>query len=196
MTEFLPDWHGNQQKPDSSIVTFTGRVVDPIHPSPGDFDIVDIAHALSNSCRFTGHVREFYSVAEHSVRVAQWLYHHGLVVALGGLLHDASEAYLSDLARPIKQFSSLGDHYRAIEDRLQKEICVAFDTTYPILSLVREADNTLLWAEIRDLMPPSEDPRLLQYTSKTLYRDKIIPWTPKEAKHRFMSEFRYLSLEV
>jgi 5'-deoxynucleotidase YfbR-like HD superfamily hydrolase len=168
-------------------------VVDPIHPSPGDFCIEDIAHALGNSCRFTGHVRSFYSVAEHSVRVSRLIYEHGPVAAMNGLLHDASEAYLSDIARPIKKFSDLGHAYEEVESRLQRAICAAFDTPWPLLDVVRWADNEVLRAEIRDLMPASSDPRLPEYTTKTSYRERIEPWSPEEASFRFEAEWSYLN---
>src|SRR5271165_7548492 len=83
------------------IQTYTGRVMYPLDPRPEEINIIDIAHALSNLCRFTGHVRTFYSVAEHSVRVSQ---HCDPKDALWGLLHDASEAYLADMSRPMKRY--------------------------------------------------------------------------------------------
>src|ERR1017187_10636100 len=80
--------------PHGSITTFSGIHFWPLLPNPADIRIEDIAHALSNQCRFAGHAREFYSVAEHSVRVSQLCPPED---ALWGLLHDASEAYLTDV---------------------------------------------------------------------------------------------------
>src|SRR5690606_5290032 len=74
--------------------TFTGRAVYPLDLRPDDIDIQDIAHALSMQCRYAGHTRQFYSVAEHSVHVARWCRQYGPAAALEGLLHDATEAYL------------------------------------------------------------------------------------------------------
>ena len=82
------------------IQTFTGRAFYVLDPRPEDVDIEDIAHALSMQCRFAGHCREFYSVAQHSV-TASWLVPPE--DALWGLLHDAAEAYVVDLPRPIKR---------------------------------------------------------------------------------------------
>ena len=81
------------------MVTYTGKEFYPLDPNPADIDIKDIAHALSNCCRFAGHIKSFYSVAQHSVIVSELCEPEN---ALAGLLHDASEAYLSDIARPVK----------------------------------------------------------------------------------------------
>ena len=87
--------------------TFTGRKVDIFHPSPEMVDIEDIAHALSMTCRFGGHCRDFYSVAEHSVLVEQ-IGRHALHctfsrISMLLLLHDAAEAYIGDIITPIKR---------------------------------------------------------------------------------------------
>src|SRR4051812_44303587 len=102
------------------IQTYSGKQFFPMRPIGGDIDIEDIAHALSNQCRFSGHCQRFYSVAEHSLRVAE------LVTPqhkLWALLHDASEAYLVDLPTPIKRTL---EEYRNAENRVMKAICRAF----------------------------------------------------------------------
>ena len=97
---------------DNWIMTYSGTPIAPLDPTPDDIKVVDIAHALAMTCRWAGHCHTFYSVAEHSVRVAD------LCVALGekeglskaelkdlemlGLMHDATEAYVGDIPRPIK----------------------------------------------------------------------------------------------
>src|SRR6266496_1501995 len=89
-----------------AIMTYSGELITPLNPDPDDIQIEDIAHALSNQCRFSGHCKQFYSVAEHSCRVSDLCsYEH----QLGGLLHDGTEAYLSDIARPIKQQPGFGE---------------------------------------------------------------------------------------
>lgn len=103
------------------IQTFLGKPFWPLSPRPEDIDIRDIAHALAMTCRFTGHSQKFYSVAEHSVRVSRIV---PAQFALHGLLHDASEAYLCDLSRPIKHGSTLGAEYCRIEDNLMQAVCV------------------------------------------------------------------------
>jgi hypothetical protein len=85
-------------KPDT-ILTYTGKLVQPLSLDPDDIDLRDIAHALAYKCRFTGHTVRFYSIAEHCLHVSRLLPPplHCL-----GLLHDAAEAYLPDIATPIK----------------------------------------------------------------------------------------------
>ncbi len=131
---------------DGWIQTFTGRKVEPLDPDPAAIAVEDIAHALSLHCRFNGHYRVFYSVAEHSVRVSRQLNGDA---ALWGLLHDASEAYLSDVPKPLKP--NLPD-YCAVEDRLMRVIARRFGLSWPIPDAVHAADATLLATERRDLM--------------------------------------------
>jgi hypothetical protein len=116
----------------------------------------------------------------------------GAVAAMSGLLHDASEAYLSDLARPIKHYSAMGAEYRVIEDRLQQAICAAFDTQWPIPEIVKVADDHLLAAEIRDLMPLTKDDNLLSYGTDSEYTHRIIPWTSCGAELRFLEQYHCL----
>ena len=103
------------------IQTFTGRMFWPIDPQPDEVDIEDIAHALSNVCRFCGHTREFYSVAQHSVLVSEIV---PAAFALEGLLHDATEAYISDVARPVKPYLT---NYKEIEINLYRAIAKRFN---------------------------------------------------------------------
>lgn len=136
----------------SEIVTYSGAVIDPLNPDPEQIRIEDIAHSLSNQCRFTGHTREFYSVAQHSVLVS---YLCDPKDALWGLLHDASEAYLSDIASPIKQFSDMGSAYKEVERGLMTAIALAFQLpmSYTLSLSVGTADYKALRIEMRDLMP-------------------------------------------
>src|SRR6266496_642804 len=133
------------------IVTFTGKYVSPLDPRPEMIDIRDIAAALSNQCRFTGHTvyagfPVFYSVAQHSVLVSQICDFND---AAWGLLHDASEAYLSDLARPLKYHNSLGDIYRFSERQLMDAICTHFGLPLKMPDSVKWADDVLLRSEAR-----------------------------------------------
>lgn len=103
---------------DSHIRTFTGKLVDPLDLKPEDIDIRDIAHALSQQCRFTGHTRKFYSVAEHCILVSELC---PTELKLAGLLHDADEAYLIDLARPVKHSKGF-EFFREFGKKIQKTI--------------------------------------------------------------------------
>lgn len=179
----------------SSIVTYTGIYFDPLDPVPDLIQVRDIAHSLSNQCRFTGHVRQFYSVAEHSVRCANFVLDQldgGKELSLILLMHDASEAYLSDIARPVKHAAGFGDQYRLIEDGLQRAISEKFDLPYPFPDIVHAVDNALLAAEARDLMPVSfgEFPSLLAYP------ETIYPMTPVQANAQFLMLYTYLTGET
>ena len=103
------------------IMTQTGRMFFFENPHPRSIVIEDIAHALSQICRFTGHTKCHYSVAEHCVRVS-WLAEtkYGKPYAKEGLLHDASEAYMNDLNGPLKRLIE-GD-YRRLEGVAEEAI--------------------------------------------------------------------------
>lgn len=126
------------------IQTYTGRQFWPLDPRPEDVCIEDIAHALSLQCRFAGHCKRFYSVAEHSVRVS-WVVpeEHALI----GLLHDASEAYLQDFVRPLKN-TEFGRAYRLAEYRVQLAICEHFRIPVVWPTCIGEADNRMLATEM------------------------------------------------
>ena len=133
------------------ITTFTGRKFHYLNPSGNEIYIEDIAHALALTCRFGGHCREFYSVAEHSYRVAMIVDKKDKLAAL---LHDAHEAYLHDVPRPIKH-DILG--YREIADRIQGAIYKAFNVTVYYPDHLKFADDVLLATESRDIMPTTQD---------------------------------------
>ena len=172
---------------DGSITTFSGIRFWPLLPNPADIRIEDIAHALSNQCRFAGHAREFYSVAEHSVRVSQLCRPED---ALWGLLHDASEAYLSDIPAPLKELPAF-EAYRAAERSLQRLIVQRFGLAIEEPRSVTEADRTILGVEIRDLLKPVDGSRPAK-ASKTNRLAITHPWQPRVAKARFLSRFREL----
>lgn len=159
-----------------------------LDPRPEDFRIEDIAHALSMTCRFAGHVREFYSVAEHSVRVARILSAHPRRVQLTGLLHDATEAYISDMARPFKRLPEF-EAYRDVEDRLMEHVAARYGLIYPLPGPVKLADEIMLGTEARDLMWPVVDDWHLRYTCLS---ETITPWSPTQAKHEFLDLFNRL----
>ncbi len=135
--------------------TATGRQFWPLDPHPDEIDIEDIARALSHQCRFAGHTRAFYSVAQHSVHVSEACDPND---ALWGLLHDASEAYLVDIPRPIKRQPFM-EQYREYEHLLMEAIAQAFGlpwhnyfNTVFMPESVKRADEVLLATEARDLM--------------------------------------------
>lgn len=127
--------------------TYTGRAFTPLTPRIEDIDLLDIAHALSNQCRFAGHCLRFYSVAEHSVYVSRIVPPE---LARAALLHDAAEAYLVDVPRPIKPY--LGG-YEDLEGVVWEAVRERFGL--PILtgwSLIKEVDDAVLAAERDQVM--------------------------------------------
>lgn len=169
------------------IQTYGGEYVSPLFPHKWTPRIDDIAHALSNLCRFTGHVRRFYSVCEHSCRVADLLPPE---LRLAGLLHDASEAYLGDMSRPLKHHPFFGEAYRDVERALQARIYETFGLGVEP-DEVKDADNRLLATEVRDLMVADPgDWKVLEGVEPL--PEAIVPWSPEYAKSAFM--FRYYQL--
>jgi hypothetical protein len=168
------------------IQTYSGRQFDPRSPAPADFAIEDIAHALSHLCRFNGHCRVFYSVAEHSVRVSMECPREH---ALWGLLHDMGEAYVGDLPRPIK--ASVPEHTN-FESSLLQVAAQGFGLSWPIPEAVHRADDRLLATEARDLMAPP--PQSWGLTAEPL-AEEISPWSPALAKQNFLARFHELTRE-
>lgn len=175
----------------SAIMTFTGREFFPLDPKPGDIDILDIAHALANKCRYNGHCREFYSVAQHSVLVSR---HVPREVALWGLLHDAAEAYLPDIARPIKADMP---GFREIEARVMAAVTLRFGLAPVEPPEVKRVDSQVLRDEMHALMePPWQGRDWLTARSDFLPEPplgiEIAPARPAVAKDAFLARFREL----
>ena len=158
----------------NKIVTFTGRYIDPCNPDPSAIHILDIAHALSNVCRFGGHCPSFYSVAEHSVMVADFMErdgHRGHTL-LAGLLHDSEEAYLMDIPSPIKrQFPEYAD----TGTRLRHAIYDSFGIDFELYNHVKPFDSEVYKFERHHLW----------HGAPTLY--------PKAAKELFLKRFHEYS---
>lgn len=138
----------------SQIMTYTHKMFDPLQPDPQLIDIRDIAHALSMLCRANGHFRSFYSVGQHCINCALEAKARGYSrrVQLGCLLHDASEAYLADVTRPVKQELP---RYKQIEEPLQKLIWQTFMGTEPDAEedrLIFLIDDEILLNEFPALM--------------------------------------------
>lgn len=134
------------QKLEPYIETYTGQKFYFLNPDPKDVLIEDIAHALSNNCRYTGHCYDFYSVAEHSL-ICSFLVEPAN--ALAALLHDASEAYLTDVASPIKPYLT---NYKEMEDVIMKVIAAKFKFDWPLNDDVKDADAVQLKTEAKHLM--------------------------------------------
>jgi len=165
------------------IQTYTGKQFRPLAPRREDIDIRDIAHALSLNCRFNGHCRTFYSVGEHAVRVARALPRKW---ALWGLLHDAGEAYLTDLPRPVK---TQMPQFQVVEERLLEVLAGHFGLCWPAPAAVWRADDRLLATEARDLLGVAA--RRWGITARPL-AEQIVPWSWREAEKRFLAEYEEL----
>lgn len=184
---------------DDWFISYSGRRLHILAPRPEDIVIEDIAHALANICRFGGHVRQFYSVAEHGVMVSSivgqdWFTDPSL--ALQGLLHDASEAYLGDVIRPLKiQLPA----YKDIEKLWERAISEKFELPFPLDPEVKRADMVALVTERRDLISV-----LTERDGKWL-EDQLVQaspehgcgcWPPELAELRFMSRFDQLMRQL
>jgi 5'-deoxynucleotidase YfbR-like HD superfamily hydrolase len=170
------------------IQTYTGKAFYVLDPQVADIDIKDIAHALSMQCRFTGHSRYFYSVAEHSVGVSK---NGPKEFALWGLLHDASEAYLTDLSRPLKQYSDLGARYREVEDRLMAVICEHFGLQLQEPPEVKVADKRMFQTERRFLMRDSAS--RWNETEEPYDNYRIVAMYPNDAERAFYKRFEEIT---
>lgn len=164
------------------IQTHSGRRFNPLNPNPDAIVIQDIAHSLSMMCRFTGHCKKFYSVAQHSVLVS---YICDSKDAMWGLLHDASEAYLVDVPRPLKR-SGQFEAYKKFEAKMQEAVCKRFGLPLTEPASVKKADAQLLVTEARDLMSPLH-PDWRNMMDPLPF--KIEAWDQQHAKDMFMKRF-------
>ena len=179
-------------KADGSIQTVSGRRVSAFEPEPADIDAADIAHALANQCRFGGHSRVFYSVAQHSCVVADLVAARGASPddVLWALLHDASEAYLVDLPHPLKHRTPLGELYREVEQRLQRTICERFDLPFEPPVALKAVDRSVLATERRELLGVAWHwPELEGVEPVEL---ELAPWDPPRAEAEFLARLESL----
>lgn len=167
------------------IATHTGKRYRPGNPRVEDIDIQDIAHALSLICRFNGHTKEFYSVAQHSVLVALQCSPEN---ALEGLLHDAHEAYIGDVATPLKPF--LPD-FKQLDKINELAIRRKFGLPAEKSPEVKLQDSRAAVTEKRDLLPnsPPWDIDIQPWEAK------ILPWSPYLSEMAFLAWFKILTKE-
>lgn len=184
------------------IQTYTGGQFWPLDPRAEDVRIEDIAHSLSLMCRFTGHCKHFYSVAQHSVLVSRVVECNDRIsgldclapketlrIALWGLLHDASEAYMHDLPRPLKRAEGFGELYKKHERRVMRVICEHFGLPIEEPKIVKVVDTVLLLTEQRDLMGRQAKP--WKDTAEPLPQP-IEPWDSLYAENEFLCRFHDL----
>jgi hypothetical protein len=167
-------------------VTYTGRIINLLDPQAGLIELADIAHALAHQCCFNGHTRAFYSVADHSIRVATQL---PAPLRLTGLLHDACKAYLGGALQPLKR---LLPGYVALEEAMWTAIAQRFGLPLVLPAAVKFADRVLLATERRDLIVRTDEVWATPDTVAPL-EDTIHPLTSEEAEDIFLRLFdRYV----
>jgi hypothetical protein len=162
-----------------------------------EFHIVDIAHALAHQCRYTGHPRRFYSVAEHSILVSHIMRLLELGDPFEGLMHDGAEAYLSDIAAPWK---GLLPDYKKLEQRIEIPMRRALNLPDTITDGCKQADWIALFIEARHLMPSKAAdwiaPPGVKEKAAELTNFQIHGWNPTIAGSQFMNEFVLLRPEL
>ena len=175
-----------KQNAEPYIETYSGEKFYFLNPTEDSIHIKDIAHALANKCRFAGHCSDFYSVAEHSYIVSILVEPH---LALEGLLHDASEAYLEDIPRPIKPYFK---EYKGFEDKIMGVISKKFGISFPESPEVKVADSVQLISEARHLMPSRGEVDYPQIPEGRIgKKPKCLP--PFQAKKLFLGRFYELT---
>ncbi len=173
------------------ITTYGGTHFMPLEPAAEDIHITDIAHALSLLCRGNGHVKHFFSVGQHCVNCAREAMARGYSrrVCLACLLHDASEAYLSDVPKPFKKTLP---SYQELEERFLSIIYQKYlgsDLTEEEHRLVREIDDDMLYFDLAELL--GERPNWEMPEMKSVFSEEYVPFL--EVEEKYLELFRELS---
>lgn len=162
-----------------------GRRFFIMDPQPSEIHIADIAASLSKLCRYGGHTKRFYSVAEHCVHIANAA---PVEHALTALLHDASEAYLVDVPRPVKRYLS---NYAKLESDVMRAVAERFGIAWPLPEVVKRLDNAILADERAQVMPRMlEDvPNHDWGATEPALGVEIGCWSPDKAEYEFLAAF-------
>lgn len=169
-----------------TIMLSSGAVFDFLDPWSSEFTIEDIAHGLSLICRYAGQCRAFYSVAEHSLHVSEMACGH----ELAALMHDAAEAFVGDITRPLKQ---LVPEFKRIELEVERAILARFGIDERMPRDIKEADLRVLAAEQAQIMPPGTDEwARIAGVQPAPITVRFLP--PDEARRRFLTRFHQLRL--
>ena len=179
---------------DNWIQTYSGLRYHPTDPHSDDVRMVDIAHHLSNICRFTGATRKFYSVAQHCVIMSRMPMICEAGLAWLALLHDAAEAYTGDFARPVKRSC---EEMQAMDTANTLAVLKHFgmDDQFPFPPEIDLADRIMLATERRDLLENSPSPwKLIDREKVQPLPDGIFPMLPEQAKEAFCNRVRELRI--
>lgn len=168
-----------------TILLRSGTYFDFEAPETSAFTIKDIAHALSHICRFGGHCPTFYSVAQHSV-LASYAAPEGF--EFEALMHDAHEAFVGDMVKPLK---ILLPAYAEIEDRIERAVRSRFGLPLEMSPEVKQVDLGMLASEQRSLLNNSDHWQLTRGVEA--FRFRIVPWDPVIAKYAFLDRFNQLT---
>jgi len=186
------------QRKGGSIQTQSGVIFYPLDPLLEDIVLEDVAHALSNKCRFTGHTRSFYSSGEHAVRVALDIANVGgdYLDQLGGLHHDDTDSYLPDVPTPLKVLPEFA-WFRDLEHYMQDLCFLKFNCIDINHSLIKRSDIRMLLTEKRDLMPEKNSNWNHSYTEEAVpHPYKIKPLKPKEAEAFYLELHHALTCAI
>jgi len=175
------------QTHDGFFNTFTKKTINLHAPDVTTIEMEDIAHGLSNICRFGGQTAEFYSVAQHSVLVwhliGMGIDKDSIYLKKLALLHDASEAYLGDVVKPLKNI--LGNAYTNIEYKFMQSICYKFDVDYGDMDRIKQFDKLALVLEHNYFFKGEEKPFADYFNSH-----ENTCWAPTDAKTMYLWHFK------
>lgn len=148
------------------------------------FSLKDIAHSLSMQCRYTGHTKRFYSVAEHCVLMSRYV--TDLDCKIMALYHDAAEAYIGDVASPVKR--CLPD-YKKIEENIERRLFtwLGYDVPLCVKKLVKILDIRIMLRE-RDVLLPMTNVRWIENEVVTPLDIDIMCWSPAKAEREFLKQ--------
>ncbi len=169
---------------DHRIMLQSGRLFDLANPDANEIEIDDIAHGLAHTCRFAGQCKGFYSVAEHSVLVSNVVKH----AKLAALFHDAAEAFIGDMSKPLKL---LLPQYAKIEKAIERSIFQRFGIEWPAPAEVKAADYSVMAAEQRIMMPVGTNEWLIDANVRPADVD-INRLNPSDAKKLFLDRYAEL----
>jgi hypothetical protein len=173
------------------LATYSGGKFYPFGPDPSRVQIEDIAHALSNICRYNGHTSEFWSVAAHSLALVQELRArgYGITMQYHGLLHDASEAYLMDVPRPIKP---LFLNYEQWEENVERAVAIRFGLRCPLPVEVKNLDHNIVPREVASFFPPDSAAWARYGISRGHKYEPLVSVPPKQAEAEFLAVYTAL----